>query len=232
MTTETRIDRLSRALEAAAERMSTDGDDIDFARSLIDQFGKRGSLSDRQWPWVERLAARFEQLAGAEAGVAGPAYPRLAQSFLDAARDLKWPKLRLQTAQGAKLVLSRCGERSRTPGWINLTSEGGYGNSTFYGRISPEGAADLYAAVTEDMRATLAAYDADPEAEAKVQGTRTGACMCCGRELTDEISVSLGIGPICGKRWGISRAGVKAALRQSAAAVTPLDDDRQGSFPL
>lgn len=33
--------------------------------------------------------------------------------------------------------------------------------------------------------------------EAKAYGHRTGRCCCCGRELTNETSITLGIGPIC-----------------------------------
>ena len=32
--------------------------DQSFAQSLVDQYDKRGDLSDRQWPWVDKLAAK------------------------------------------------------------------------------------------------------------------------------------------------------------------------------
>lgn len=37
-------------------------------------------------------------------------------------------------------------------------------------------------------------------AEALKYGRITGICVCCGRTLTNELSVALGIGPICGGR--------------------------------
>lgn len=44
---------------------------------------------------------------------------------------------------------------------------------------------------------------ADPLAAAIAYGRRTGACSCCGRTLSDEKSVSLGIGPVCKKKFGL-----------------------------
>lgn len=213
-----RLARLRDATHAALQAGAIQQHETEFPRSLLTQaFGKRG-LSEKQWAWVEKLADRFEKALTAEPAEA-ETYPRLAETFLTAAKGLKWPKLRLQTEAGQELVLSRCGERSRTPGAINVTDGGPYGYNTFFGRISPEGVADFRDAVNDDIRATLAAYDADPEAEAKVQGVRTGRCMCCGAELTDEVSIALGIGPVCGKRWGISRAGVRARLHSTTTAT-------------
>ncbi|AHN84056.1 hypothetical protein GJ25_gp045 [Mycobacterium phage Hawkeye] len=36
--------------------------------------------------------------------------------------------------------------------------------------------------------------------DAKEFGVLYGTCVCCGRTLTDELSIALGIGPICGGR--------------------------------
>jgi hypothetical protein len=33
-------------------------------------------------------------------------------------------------------------------------------------------------------------------------GRATGSCSCCGRELTDPVSIEAGIGPICAGRFG------------------------------
>ena len=30
----------------------------------------------------------------------------------------------------------------------------------------------------------------------------TGACSCCGRELTNQVSIDRGIGPICAVKFG------------------------------
>ena len=44
---------------------------------------------------------------------------------------------------------------------------------------------------------TLVAIEADPKGAAAADGIRTGRCSCCGRELTDPVSIGIGIGPIC-----------------------------------
>lgn len=130
----------------------------------------------------------------------------LANSFLTASRALKNPKLRLVTATGRKVVLSRCGMSSRTPGEISMTDGRPFGSNTYYGRITPQGRAywrNIPDSVLDEVKALLKEFEADPKAAMLVQGTRTGSCCICGRELTDPESVALGIGPICGGRWGL-----------------------------
>lgn len=46
--------------------------------------------------------------------------------------------------------------------------------------------------LTAEMRMTLE--------EARAFGAIYGVCCCCSRTLTDELSIYLGIGPVCGKR--------------------------------
>jgi hypothetical protein len=44
---------------------------------------------------------------------------------------------------------------------------------------------------------------ADPYAAAKLYGQNTGTCSCCGLELTNPLSIKLGIGPICREKFGL-----------------------------
>ena len=44
---------------------------------------------------------------------------------------------------------------------------------------------------------------ADPYAAARLYGQNTGTCSCCGRELTNPLSIELGIGPICREKFGL-----------------------------
>lgn len=48
---------------------------------------------------------------------------------------------------------------------------------------------------------TIAA--ADPYNAARLYGQHTGSCSCCGRELTNSLSIELGIGPICREKFGL-----------------------------
>jgi hypothetical protein len=54
---------------------------------------------------------------------------------------------------------------------------------------------------TEVQKQTLAAIAADPVGEAAAYGKETGNCSCCGRTLTDPVSIERGIGPICESKW-------------------------------
>jgi hypothetical protein len=54
---------------------------------------------------------------------------------------------------------------------------------------------EQYAAVIEACKA--------PEESAVAFGKKFGSCSCCGRQMTNDLSVQLGIGPICrGKFFG------------------------------
>lgn len=42
----------------------------------------------------------------------------------------------------------------------------------------------------------------NPRDAAVAYGRETGICSCCGRELTNQTSIEMGIGPICASKWG------------------------------
>lgn len=88
---------------------------------------------------------------------------------------------------------------------------------TYMGKITPEG---IYKG---DARAkgALEAAAADPLQAAVAYGRQTGACSCCGRELTDPVSIFGGIGPIClAKLAGDdARANLEADYREHQAAA-------------
>ena len=179
----------------------------EFARSLGDHLAYRGDLTPNQIIAAESMRAKCEagkakRAAEKKAAPAG-AYPNLARNFLSAAQQLKWPKLRIVTETGERIVLSRAGPNSRYPGHINMTDGRPFGEDTWYGRITPEGAATYSRNITDEAKATLAAFEANPDEAIKAQGLRTGECCCCGRELTDPVSIERGIGPICAGRWNI-----------------------------
>jgi hypothetical protein len=54
-----------------------------------------------------------------------------------------------------------------------------------------------------EQEAQLLAIAADPLAAAVAHGKATGVCSCCSRELTNKVSIELGIGPICRAKWGL-----------------------------
>jgi hypothetical protein len=54
-----------------------------------------------------------------------------------------------------------------------------------------------------DLIKRVQSVAADPYAAAKLYGQHTGSCSCCGRELTNALSIELGIGPICREKFGL-----------------------------
>ena len=54
----------------------------------------------------------------------------------------------------------------------------------------------------DEANITLLEIEADPQKAAKADGILTGRCSCCGRTLTDSLSIQIGVGPICLKRAG------------------------------
>ena len=179
-----------------------------FAESLLDQINRGKALSDKQHASLgsmidkaEKREAEKAKIKKAEQDVA-PRFAELASHFLIASANLKWPKLRLATADLDKIVLSRAGPNSRNPGHINVTDGRPYGDNRYYGRIDPEGRAFLRNDIPPKIEAELVAINDDPAEAIRVTGTRTGQCCCCGRELTNPVSIENGIGPICANGWG------------------------------
>jgi hypothetical protein len=83
----------------------------------------------------------------------------------------------------------------RNAGAIYVTRNRTYLGKILYGRFQPVSECDQ---VTADA---IVAAASDPLAAAVAYGRETGRCSCCGRLLSQEESVRLGIGPICRGRY-------------------------------
>ena len=92
-----------------------------------------------------------------------------------------------------------------------------YPNGAYAGKVNPAG---IYQG-SQDMWEVLAKVAEDPQGAAVAYGRQTGNCSCCGRDLTDPVSVFGGIGPIClGKLAGPdARAELEADYREHQAAA-------------
>jgi hypothetical protein len=75
-------------------------------------------------------------------------------------------------------------------------------NDTYLGKVKDGKFYRSRACSDEQYAAVIAACQA-PEESAVSFGKTFGSCSCCGRTLTNELSIQLGIGPICrGKFFG------------------------------
>lgn len=60
---------------------------------------------------------------------------------------------------------------------------------------------DMVVGIVREVRATGKRIDDDQHRCAEL-GKLYGVCMCCGLELTDDVSIEAGIGPICRAKRG------------------------------
>lgn len=175
-----------------------------FAKSLVAQYSRRGFLSERQWPWVQRLTSGDAP----EAAVVADASEMSAifALFQKAGGHLKYPAIVLAIDEDRKndVRLSIAGARSRFPGSVNvaLTQE-----ETFAGRIQVSGqfepSASINAARAEAIASALKAFAAAPAEIAAKFGKLRGRCCFCTMPLRDEISTAVGYGPQCAKHYGL-----------------------------
>lgn len=166
--------------------------DNDFAQSLVNQFKKRGSLSEKQWFYARKLTTSRTEMFN---------FPEINALFELASLHLKYPKVHLQTADSRSVVLARAGDRSKAPGTINVTDGKRYGENRWYGRIQLDGS---FSCDDEPVIDVLKEFAANPAKVAARYGKLVGRCCFCELLLTDERSTSVGYGPICAEHYGLA----------------------------
>jgi hypothetical protein len=181
--------------------------DQDFAASLLDQLERKGKLSDKQWFWVDTLAARISQGPVEPVTLDVGDFAGVIALFEKAKQHLKYPRVRLQLPDGRPLVLALAGPGSSRAGWVNMTDGRPFGENLFYGRVSPAGNWEMGHAIDEIVGDAVAELlhrlAADPEQVASSYGKLTGCCCFCTSQLSDPKSTEVGYGPVCAKRWGL-----------------------------
>lgn len=193
--------------------------DQTFAHSLLQQLTKKGTLSEKQWAWVERFANDVECVGVPDftkEEVHVGEFGGVIALFTKAKQYLKFPKIALQLANGHKVQLALAGNGSKAPGTVTVTDGAPYGQSKWYGRVTKDGlweptkTAD---AIKNDLTSILAQLAHDPAGTAAAYGKLSGACCFCMSKLTDPKSTAVGYGPQCAKQWGLpwGEAAKKAA---------------------
>lgn len=200
----TPIETLRAALPRLSERSQS------FGESLIEQYERKGRLSDRQWLFVNELARRADE-PPPEATDIGSV--RGIVDLLDrAATHLKHPAI-IVRANGQDYRLNIAGPTAKVPGSINVCSTGSYGDRKWYGRITREGQFEpsrKYGETTQTaVAAALKAMATDPAKAAAEYGHLTGVCCFCNIALTDQRSTQVGYGPVCAKHYGLPWGGRK-----------------------
>jgi hypothetical protein len=219
-----------QALAVLARCTSTFAADLlaQHNRHLYTPRGRTGSyvyseprpLSGNQMVWVHKLALERLAREGAPAGralnPAGPDFSRV-RALFDKAREAgrKFPKMRF-AKDSLVIVLSLAGERSRTPGAVNITDERRYPDNTWYGRVNVDGTFTAGRDLTPPAREFLEALAADPERVAAEYGRETGNCCFCGKVLTVACTPW---GPDCAKVWGLPYDSITARATRARRAT-------------
>lgn len=176
----------------------------DFGRSMFEAIDQYGSLTERQQVAAEGMMAKAKaNKAAKEAAKTAEQDARTVAVDLQVIQDMfatafsrgkKRPKYR---AEG--IVLSRAPDTGANKGAIYVKSAE---TDEYLGKVV--GSKFLCTReATPAHKAALDAVAANPLEAAIKYGQTTGNCACCGRELTNKLSVELGIGPICRGDWGL-----------------------------
>ena len=166
-----------------------------FAASLVRQYVVRGRLSERQWPWVHKLA--METVSPPAPVGTGPNCLAIVTLFSVASSNgMKRPRISFPQAK-----FSLAGKLSRHAGCIHV-SRGSYPGK-YFGRIEQTGQFVPGRDVADLDMAFLSAFAADPIGYAQANGKESGSCRFCNLPLTTTESVSVGYGPICAGHWGL-----------------------------
>ena len=174
---------------------------FEFAASMRDAVIKYGELTEGQHAAIDRCMARdaernTERAARAQAAeAAAPAIStdKLMAAF-DAARSAGLKRLKMRFLG---FEASPAPATGKNPGAIYVKDGEQYLGKIQNGKFfaSRECGPDVAQSVAHAMN--------DPMAAAVAFGKQTGSCCCCGRELTDPVSVENGIGPICANKFGL-----------------------------
>ena len=177
---------------------------VGFASSLIQQFDKKGKLSEKQAEWVDRLADLAQGIPDFTAPQPEQvgSLASLITMFSNAAVKLKYPAIVLQTPSGEEVRLSRAGTESKNPGCIYVKAPSSIG---YAGKVDPEGNFFPIRAVEPNLKSELAYLLRElarhPAETAAKHGKLTGKCCFCNTSLTDEKSTAVGYGPTCAKHY-------------------------------
>lgn len=123
---------------------------------------------------------------------------------------------------GKPVVLGLAGNRSKTPGAVNITDDRRYPDNIWYGRISKDGVFQAGRVADDDVFAVLKKLAADPTGTVSELGKLTNCCVFCNKRLDDPRSKAAGYGLKCSKNHNQpypSKAEAEEILAREAEAA-------------
>ena len=210
LNTRTRLEQDQDAFKTANEGLIEGLTELakwnDFARSLVEQFSRKGYLSPKQIEagsrQIESNRRRVEERKAKEISSTGVRQANIGEVDFGKIREL----FAVAQSNGLKRPKFHAGDVK-----ISLASPNGNNAGALYIVRDP----DVYQGkifhtkflpsrdVLPDTLEVLRAIAENPSEYARMTGKQTGKCCCCGRELTDPKSIEDGIGPICAEKWGL-----------------------------
>jgi len=196
---EVRLGQLSDLNEVATQLTARDQT---FAADLVAGYMNRGSLTDKQWYWVDQLVMRVK---GAEP-IYGNFNPALVMFQIAASSDkgtgLKKPRVRLVSPEGRFVQLTFNPDRAKDAIEVHIDGWQGHGYRKFAGWIKADQILPYRTdRMNEDVRNCIQDFALDPMQAALAASKLLGACIYCGSRLTDDESKSRGYGPTCAVNW-------------------------------
>ena len=164
-----------------------------FAASLVEQYNKRKTLSEKQtFAAVAMLAKIKQKQADRKSNMFSLDVSKILAVLDKADPAMKTPKIRV-----GDFVFSKPAPHSRNAGSLYIKQLGEYIGKVTGGYYLPVGS------VSKDTVAEIQEICKDPMESAVAYGRRTGNCAVCARELTVKESIDRGIGPICADKLGL-----------------------------
>jgi hypothetical protein len=179
-----------------------------FAYDLCLRETKGLYMSQAQVSWVYKIAEDVRQLKDAPTEQTKSVQRTLDASNILAslaearAKGIKRPILRLQRTNGTEIQLKYMSVGKNAGGaWVTQNDDligkiDDGGVFTFTGRPYTEQVID------EVFDAIESAHN-DLEGALRSYGKMTSRCGCCGLPLTNDLSMAIGIGPICRDKFGL-----------------------------
>jgi hypothetical protein len=169
-----------------------------FAASLVDQFSRKGDLSEKQVAAAQRMIAKTAETRAANAKSRDEAATEIDLSAIKTMFEKAFENGRKRPTYRAEgLTISRAPDSGKNAGSLYVKTAGA---DEYQGKIT-DGTFKPSHGAAPSTTSALTAIAADPQDAAVRYGRETGSCGCCGRELTDPKSIAAGIGPICSENW-------------------------------
>lgn len=160
-----------------------------FARQILADYDRGGLINANQMSAAERMMDKLEESS------ANVDLSRIREMFeVAVSNGHQKPVYR---AEGLKISLAPATGRNAGALYVVMIDDDAY-----QGKVDGV----TFKAVREAAASTVDALHriaADPMEAAVRYGQKTGKCSCCGRKLTNKVSIELGIGPICAGTWGL-----------------------------